>query len=137
MYIIPWLVMNMVLMVGLMVGVILTIVFIVIKEEEVDEMNILCEIKLILLSISLAIFTILQMINMSAVVRVFMEMKRKRRVSFSNTVEEKEIPCVNLYADSPRREVSEPGGGDSAYVTMDLDTRGTGLLFTFDSHKFD
>merc|ERR1711892_998150 len=104
----------------------------VLKEEEVDEMNILCEIKLILLSISLAMFTILQMINMSAVVRVFMEMKRRRRVSFSNTVEEKEIPCVSLYADSPRREVSEPGGGDNAYVTVDLDTKGTGLLFTFD-----
>ena len=123
---------------------------IVIKDEEVED-TVFEDIHQALLIICLGIFLILQIINTSAVVKVLMDMKHRRRVSFSSTVQKKEIPRASMYVESPRREEEEQVTKDGitqqntpkTYVTIDLEDRGgtggsrNGLMFTFDSQKFD
>ena len=144
--------MNMMVMMGVIVGVIVSMVTIVIKDQGVEE-TVLEDIYQALLIICLVIFLILEMINTSAVVKVLMDMKHRRRVSFSSTVQKKEIPRASMYVESPRREeekqeevtkdgITQPNNPNT-YVTMDLEDRGGtggsrhGLMFTFDSQKFD
>ena len=142
--------MNMMVMMGVIVGVIVSMVPIMIKDEEMEE-TVLEDIHQTLLIICLVIFLILDMINTSAVVKVLTDMKHRRRVSFSSTVQKKEIPRASMYVESPRREEEEQVTKDgitqpnnpNTYVTMDLEDRGgtggsrNGLMFTFDSQKFD
>ena len=59
---------------------------IVIKDEEVED-TVFEDIHQALLIICLGIFLILQIINTSAVVKVLMDMKHRRRVFFSSTVD--------------------------------------------------
>ena len=133
-YLVPWVVLNLVLVCGLLAGVVFSTMFSIITEENKEE-NVLGDIKQTLLSISLLMLFFMQMLNLSAVLKVFIDMKEGRRVSFSNMVEQKEISRVNTCENYLSSEV----GGPSTYVTMELGERGTesGLMFTFDSHKFD
>jgi len=116
-----------------------SLVFLGTKED--NQEGVLRNINQVLLIISLSIFLVLEMVNMSAVVRVFIDLKEgKRRVSFSNTVEQKEISRVSTCQDSLSTEVvSTEGNAGNAYVTLELGERGggSGLAFTFDNHNFE
>merc|ERR1712032_53045 len=65
----------------------------------------------------------LQMVNVSAVVRVMVDMRRKRRVSFSGKVEKKEVPSVSMYEMPPPppptysedEELMEEGNSSSSF----------------------
>merc|ERR1719348_2513186 len=65
-YMLPWMVLNMVVMCGVLVGMVVTLVFLDTKEDSQEIA--LGDIKQILLIISLGIFLLLEMINISAVV---------------------------------------------------------------------
>ena len=139
----------MIVMTGLTVAVIVSLVTVVMTDG-VEE-TVVGDIHQSLMVISLIMVMGLQMMNMSAVVKVFMDMKCRRRVSFSNTVEKKEIPRVSMFYDEQARKDDEhPATVDitqldssKAYVKLDLEDRGgstesrNGLMFTFDSEKFD
>ena len=138
-YMLPWLVLNFVVACGLASGMMVSVVFFGTKED--NQKGMLRDINQVLLIISLNIFLVLEMVNMSAVVRVFIDLKEgRRRVSFSNTVEQKEISRVSTCQDSLSTEVVPSEGiPGKAYVTLELGERGggSGLAFTFDDHNFE
>merc|ERR1711990_1241184 len=82
------------------------------------------EINRSLLIILLNMLLIFQMVNVSAVVRVMVDMRRKRRVSFSGKVEKKEVPPVSMYELPPpppptyseeEEELMEEGNSSSSF----------------------
>eukprot|EP00092_Neocalanus_flemingeri_P088456 GFUD01111777.1.p1 GENE.GFUD01111777.1~~GFUD01111777.1.p1 ORF type:complete len:131 (+),score=37.72 GFUD01111777.1:24-395(+) len=101
--------------------------------------------------ISFTIFLILQMVNMSAVLKMFLDMRCKRRVSFSNTVQRKEIPPrVSLYEEQARKDeeatiIEIPQLQDSkSLITLDEEGDKSGswdsrnkLVFRHGNENFD
>jgi len=93
------------------------------KEADVTDAA-LEEINRSLLIILLNMLLIFQMVNVSAVVRVMVDMRRKRRVSFSGKVEKKEVPPVSMYELPPpppptyseeEEELMEEGNSSSSF----------------------
>ena len=84
------------------------------------------EINRSLLIILLNMLLIFQMVNVSAVVRVMVDMRRKRRVSFSGKVEKKEVPSVSMYEMPPPppptysedEELMEEGNSSSSFESI-------------------
>merc|ERR1712098_132722 len=122
-YMLPWMVLNMVVMCGVLAGMVVSLVFLDTKEDSQEIA--LGDIKQILLIISLGIFLLLEMINISAVVRVIIDLgEGERRVSFSSTVQQKEISRVSTCQDSLATAGTD--GSHNTYVTLDLGERGGG-----------
>lgn len=104
----PWLALNSLVILVAGAGVVSLLVPVILplpvttSEEEPSRTEVaLKEINRSLLIILLNLVLILQMINLSAVVRVLVDMRGKRRVSFSSQVQRKEVPNVNMYEMPP------------------------------------
>lgn len=134
---VPWLALNALMLLGAAAGVVSLLVPIIIpvaiatSEEPHRTDSALREINRSLMIILLNMVLIFEMINISAVVRVMVDMRRKRRVSFSGNVEKKEVPPVSMYELPPpppcyAEELEEVGSSSSSFE--DIPTVHTTLM---------
>jgi hypothetical protein len=79
------------------------------------------EINRSLLIILFNLVLIGQMVNVSAVVRVLVDLRRKRRVSFSGKVERKEVPSVSMYEMPPPPPVFPEDDEEAASTTSSFE----------------
>ena len=124
----PWLLLNGAIICGASAGVVSLLVPAILpslnpsQEDDITDAA-LEEINRSLLIILLNMLLIFQMVNVSAVVRVMVDMRRKRRVSFSGKVEKKELPPVSMYELPPPppptypedEELMEEGNSSSSF----------------------
>ena len=134
---VPWLALNALMLLGAAAGVVSLLVPIIIpvaiatSEEPHRTDSALREINRSLMIILLNMVLIFEMINISAVVRVMVDMRRKRRVSFSGNVEKKEVPPVSMYELPPpppcyAEELEEVASSSSSFE--DIPTVHTTLM---------
>jgi len=126
---VPWLALNAAIICCASAGVVSLLVPAILpnlnpRQEETHVTDAaLEEINRSLLIILLNMLLIFQMVNVSAVVRVMVDMRRKRRVSFSGKVEKKEVPPVSMYELPPPppptysedEELMEEGNSSSSF----------------------
>ena len=106
--VVPWIGLNAVVILAAGAGVVSLLVPVILpaglrkhQEDHSGTEAALREINRSLLIILLNMVLIFQMVNVSAVVRVMVDMRSKRRVSFSRKVERKEVPAVSMYELPP------------------------------------
>eukprot|EP00092_Neocalanus_flemingeri_P001601 GFUD01001707.1.p1 GENE.GFUD01001707.1~~GFUD01001707.1.p1 ORF type:complete len:256 (-),score=69.23 GFUD01001707.1:110-838(-) len=154
---VPWMVINILVILGLAASVLYHLVPILLpspEEEDTSEMDIvLQDINRFLMIIIFNMVLVLQMVNVSGAVKVFVDMGFRRSVSFTKTVEKKEVPAVSMYAE-PRRKEGEGVFHDSGMEVEQLnnpnvmvtleeegskrdswETRET-VMFSFDEENF-
>ena len=154
---VPWMVINILVILGLSAAVLYHLVPIILpssREEDTSEIEIaLDDINRFLMIIIFNMVLILQMVNVSGAVKVFVDMGFRKSVSFTKNVEKKEVATVNMY-EEPRRKngdgVFSAGGMEveqlnnpNVLVTLEeegskrdsWETRET-VMFTFDEENF-
>merc|ERR1711915_317160 len=96
-FIIPWIAFNTLFLLSPMVVLLFITMFHDVNEIQISDLH---NIYKWLRTVILSILIILQSINMSAVIRLLLDMRIRRRVSFSKKVQKKEISRNSSYVDT-------------------------------------
>ena len=155
---VPWLVINILVMLGLSATVLYHLVPIFLPAsdtEDTSQLDIaLDEINRFLMIIIFNMMLVLQMVNVSGAFKVFVDMGFRRNVSFTKTVDKTPAPKaskVSMYEEPKRKSgvFGEPGldvkqlNNPNVMVTLEeegsksdsWETRET-VMFTFDEENF-
>ena len=155
---VPWLVINILVILGLSATVLYHLVPIFLPgpdTEDSSQLDIaLDQINRFLMIIIFNMMLVLQMVNVSGAVKVFVDMGFRRNVSFTKTVDKTpatKVPKVSMYEEPKRKSgvFGEPGldveqlNNPNVMVTLEeegskrdsWETRET-VMFTFDEENF-